>query len=156
DKKMQRTKNRPLVIGLISERYAIGFAVFLGVVGHLILLGATNFLTALIAAVGFFVYVVLYSLWKCRTVYGTGIGSIAGAVPPVVGYCAVSNTFDAGAMILFAMMILWQMPHFFAIAISHFDDYVAAEIPTLPIKKGIFRTKVHMMGYILGFILVTT
>ena len=88
-------------------------------------------MTVFVAGIGFFVYVVLYSLWKCHTIYGTAIGSVAGAVPPVVGYCAVSNHFDAGALILFAMMVLWQMPHFFSIALMHFDDYVAAEIPVL-------------------------
>ena len=125
DKKMERTKNRALVTGLISGRNAILFATLLGLIGNLILFLYTNLLTVFVAGLGFFVYVVLYSLWKCRTIYGTAIGSIAGAVPPVVGYCAVSNHFDAGALILFAMMVLWQMPHFFAIALLHFDDYAA-------------------------------
>ena len=118
----------------------------------LILLTYTNLLTVAMAGIGFFVYVVLYSLWKSHTIYGTAIGSIAGAVPPVVGYCAVSNQFDAGALILFMMLVLWQMPHFFSIALYHFDDYVAAEIPVLPVLKGSLRTKVHMTVYILGFI----
>jgi heme o synthase len=153
DKKMERTKNRALVKGLISGSNAIFFAILLGILGILILLLYTNLLTAFVAGFGFFVYVVLYSFWKCHTIYGTAIGSIAGAVPPVVGYCAVSNHFDAGALILFAILVLWQMPHFFSIAVSHFDDYAAAEIPVLPVKKGLLRTKIHMVLYILGFIL---
>lgn len=153
DKKMERTKQRPLVTGLISGRHAIIFATLLGIVGVFILFIYTNPLTVLVASTGFFVYVVLYSLWKSRTIYGTAIGSIAGAVPPVVGYCAVSNHFDAGACILFAMMVLWQMPHFFAIALSHLDDYTAAGMPVLPVKKGLFRTKIHMTLYIIGFII---
>lgn len=152
DQKMERTKNRALVTGLISGRNAILFAIGLGIIGNLILFLYTNLLTVLVASVGFFVYVLLYSLWKCRTVYGTAIGSIAGAVPPVVGYCAVSNHFDLGALILFTMMVLWQMPHFFAIALFRFDDYVAAGIPVLPIKKGIRETKIHMVLYIIGFL----
>lgn len=152
DKKMERTKNRALVIGLISGRNAIFFAMILGIIGNSILFLYTNLLTVLVAAIGFFVYVILYSLWKCRTIYGTAIGSIAGAVPPVVGYCAVSNHFDAGALILFTMLVLWQMPHFFAIALFHFDDYVAAGIPVLPVKKGMLKTKIHMLLYIIGFI----
>lgn len=155
DKKMERTKTRALVTGLISEKNALGLAIVLAIVGHVVLFIYTNLLTVLVASCGFFVYVVLYSLWKGRTIYGTAIGSIAGAVPPVVGYCAVSNQFDAGALILFLMMILWQMPHFFAIAFLHFDDYAAAGIPLLPIKKGLFRTKVHMVLYIIGFVLTT-
>jgi protoheme IX farnesyltransferase len=153
DKKMKRTKNRALAQGLVSGPNAIYFASFLGLLGNLTLLVYTNLLTLFVANVGFFVYVVLYSLWKCRTIYGTAIGSVAGAVPPVVGYCAVSNHFDTGALILFMMMVLWQMPHFFSIAILHFDDYVAAKIPVLPVKKGLLRTKIHMVIYILGFIL---
>ncbi len=152
DKKMSRTKNRALVIGLIPERNAIFFAVLLGILGNLTLWVYTNPLTVCVAGVGFFFYVVLYSLWKSRTIYGTAIGSIAGAVPPVVGYCAVSNHFDMGAVILFTMLVLWQMPHFFSIAMYHFDDYRAAQIPVLPIVKGALRTKVHMVLYIAGFI----
>lgn len=154
DKKMERTKNRPLVTGLISGFNAIVFAIILGIIGNVILLYYTNLLTVAVAGVGFFVYVLLYSLWKCRTIYGTAIGSIAGAVPPVVGYCAVSNHFDAGALILFTMLVLWQMPHFFAIAMWHFDDYTAAKIPVLPVMRGILRTKIHMAVYILSFIFI--
>lgn len=153
DKKMERTKNRALVTGLISGWNAIVFATLLGMSGMLILAFYTNPLTVFVAGIGFFVYVVLYSLWKSRTVYGTAIGSIAGAIPPVVGYCAVKNQFDLGAIILFLMLVLWQMPHFFSIAMSHFDDYLAAGIPVLPVKKGVFRTKIHMSLYILAFIL---
>lgn len=156
DKKMSRTKNRVLVTGLISGRNAIAFAICLGVIGNVILLLYTNLLTVMVAGVGFLVYVILYSFWKCRTIYGTAIGSIAGATPPVVGYCAVSNHFDLGALILFMIMVLWQMPHFFAIALYHFDDYVRAEIPALPVIKGIWRTKVHMLIYIIGFVLIAS
>lgn len=152
DGKMKRTKNRPLAAGLISGDKAIFFGSVLGVMGGLILFFTTNLLTLFIASLGFFIYVVLYSLWKCHTIYGTAIGSLAGAVPPVVGYCAVSDRFDAGALILFAMMVLWQMPHFFAIALYHFQDYKAAGIPVLPIIKGAFRTKIHMVLYIAAFI----
>ncbi len=152
DQKMQRTKQRALVIGVISGPHAILFASILGICGTLTLLAFTNVLTVCVAAVGFFVYVVLYSLWKRRTTHATLIGSISGAIPPVVGYCAVSNQFDMGAAILFFMLVLWQMPHFFAIAILHYDDYAAAEIPLLPIQKGLLRTKIHMILYIVGFI----
>lgn len=153
DKKMKRTKERALVTGLISGRAAIAFAVVLALLGTLLLFVYTNPLTVFVTGVGFLVYVLLYSLWKGHTIYGTAIGSIAGAIPPVVGYCAASNQLDTGALILFAMMVLWQMPHFFSIAISHFDDYAAAEIPVLPIVKGMWRAKIHMTLYIVGFIL---
>lgn len=151
DEKMIRTKNRALVLRSISTYRALLFGTILGILGMSVLFFYTNLLTVALAAFGFFVYVVIYSLWKGRTVYGTAIGSVAGAIPPVVGYCAVSNTWDAGASILFAMMVLWQMPHFFAIALLHLDDYAKAGIPVLPLEKGILRTKIHMALYVCGF-----
>lgn len=156
DKKMKRTKNRPLAKGLISVKNALVFAVTLEILGNVLLLWYANFLTAFVAGIGFVVYVVIYSFWKSRTIYGTAIGSIAGAVPPVVGYCAVSNQLDLGALSLFAMMVFWQMPHFFAIAMYHLDDYTAANIPVLPVEKGAWRTKIHMTLYIVAFTLVAT
>jgi protoheme IX farnesyltransferase len=156
DVKMERTKQRPIASGLISGRNAIAFATILAIFGNVILGVYTNLLTVSVAAIGFFIYVVLYSMWKSRTIYATAIGSIAGAIPPVVGYCAVSNQFDLGAALLFMMLVLWQMPHFFSIALYHFRDYSRANIPLLPIKKGVFRTKIHMVIYIMAFIFAST
>ncbi len=155
DAKMERTKNRPLAKKLITGKKAIGFAIFLGLSGFLVLALYTNLLTVLIALAGLFIYVVLYVIWKYRSIHGTIIGSLAGAVPPIVGYCAVSNRFDAGAFILFLILVLWQMPHFFAIAMYWLDDYVAASIPVLPVKKGIYITKIHMLIYIIAFLAAT-
>ncbi len=153
DKKMKRTQNRLLARGLVPPYQAAIFAFILVMLGLLILLLSTNLLSVFMAMIGFIVYVFLYSLWKSQTIYGTAIGSISGAMPPVVGYCAVSNSFDLGALILFLMLVLWQMPHFFAIALSHFDDYTAAKIPVLPVIKGMWRTKIHMFIYIVFFII---
>lgn len=156
DAKMARTRNRALVQGLIPPKRAILFGIFLGVVGSLTLGFFVNILTLGFALFGFFVYVFVYSFSKTRTIHVTLIGSMAGAVPTVVGYCAVSNQFDLCALILFTMMTLWQMPHFFAIAIYRLKDYAAASIPVLPIKKGMHITKIHMMLYILAFIAATS
>lgn len=155
DAKMERTKNRALVKGIISPRNAVIFASILGVVGTLILALTTNALAVTAALAGFFIYVVLYGIWKSRSVYGTLIGSMAGAAPPVVGYCAVTNHFDAGALLLFAILVLWQMPHFYAIAMYRFNDYVAASIPVLPVKKGVPLTKIRMLLYIIAFTTVS-
>ncbi len=155
DEKMERTKHRPLAAGLISTRNAIIFAIFLGLLGAFLLAIFANLLTVGIALFGFIVYVVLYSFSKYVSVHGTLIGSIAGAVPPVVGYCAVSNRLDLGAMILFAMIVAWQMPHFFAIAIYRLEDYAKASIPILPIKKGMTATKVQMLCYVVVFVAVS-
>ncbi|NGX47596.1 MAG: Protoheme IX farnesyltransferase [Chlamydiae bacterium] len=152
DEKMTRTKNRALVKGLISEQNALLFAIFLGLLGIFFLGFFTNLLTLLIALFGFVVYVVLYSFSKYRSMHGTLIGSVAGAIPPVVGYCSVSNRLDLGALIVFTMVVMWQMPHFFSIAIYRLKEYSAASIPVLPIQKGMRTTKIHMMLYILAFI----
>ncbi len=155
DKKMARTQNRALVKGLISGRNAIYFAIFLSLAGFSILILYTNLLATLVALVGFLFYVVLYSFGKYLSVFGTAIGSIAGAVPPVVGYCAVTNQIDAGAILLFLILVLWQMPHFFSIAVYRFDDYVAASIPVLPVVRGMRTTKIRMLIYIIAFIPTT-
>lgn len=152
DIKMARTKNRALVKHLISDRDAIIYAVGLGIIGVLVLFFLTNLLTVSIALLGFFFYVVVYGIGKRRSVYGTIIGSISGAVPPVVGYCAVSNSFDLGAIIIFIILVIWQMPHFYAIAMYRFDEYKAAHIPVLPIVGGLHRTKIQILLYIIAFL----
>ncbi len=152
DEKMERTKNRALVKGVISLPKALFFASVLLLVGTAVLVKYTNLLTVGISLAGFFMYVVMYSICKYRSSYGTLVGSIAGAIPPLMGYCAVSNRIDLGAVLLFAILVLWQMPHFYAIAMYRQDDYLAAAIPVLPIKKGSFTTKVHMIAYITLFI----
>lgn len=151
DAKMERTKDRPLVKKLISSQDALVFATLLGAAGFFVLALYTNLLTALIAFFGFFVYLVLYAFYKYRSFYGTIVGSIAGGVPPVVGYCAVSNRLDAGALLIFLILVLWQMPHFFAIAMYRLQDYAAASIPVLPVQRGMRTTKIHMLLYIIVF-----
>ena len=155
DGKMARTKDRPLVKGLVTPKQAMLFGATLGLIGILFLTFYTNLLTAFIALIGFFVYVLLYSFSKYHSTHSTLIGSIAGAVPPVVGYTAVNNQLDLAALILFAMIVLWQMPHFYAIAINRSGDYAAADIPTLPLKKGMQTTKIHMLLYTAAFTLVS-
>lgn len=151
DSKMARTKTRALVSGAIPERNAIIYAAVLGIAGGAFLALYTNLLTLAVALTGFFFYVVVYGYFKRRSVYGTIIGSISGATPPVVGYCAVTNHFDVAALILFLILIAWQMPHFYAIAMYRRDDYAAAKIPVLPLKKGMRAAKVQILIYIMAF-----
>ncbi len=155
DSRMQRTCNRVTVTGEISLRAALWHGVVLGVLGFATL-ALTNGVEVLFAALGYLVYVGFYSLWLKRgSVYGTLVGSLSGAVPPVVGYCAVSGQFDAGAAILLLMFSLWQMPHSYAIAIFRYRDYEAANIPVLPVVRGVSRAKMHIVLYILAFGLAT-
>ncbi|WCG82177.1 heme o synthase [Pectobacterium sp. A5351] len=156
DKKMERTKNRVLVKGLISLKVTLVYASLLGIAGFALLYIAANPLAMWLAVMGFIVYVGVYSLYmKRHSVYGTLIGSLSGAAPPVIGYCAVSNQFDAGALILLLIFSLWQMPHSYAIAIFRFKDYQAANIPVLPVVKGISVAKNHITLYILAFAIAT-
>ncbi|MDX5628086.1 MULTISPECIES: heme o synthase [unclassified Brenneria] len=156
DKKMERTKNRVLVKGLISLKVTLVYASLLGIAGFALLYIAANPLAMWLAVMGFVVYVGVYSLYmKRHSVYGTLIGSLSGAAPPVIGYCAVSNQFDAGALILLLIFSLWQMPHSYAIAIFRFKDYQAANIPVLPVVKGISVAKNHITLYILAFMIAT-
>jgi heme o synthase len=153
DAKMDRTKKRALVKKIIHIQSALIYGFILGILGFTILLLFTNLLTTFIAFVGFIFYVFFYTFGKRMTVHGTLIGSISGAVPPAVGYCAVSNNFDLAAFLLFLILVFWQMPHFYAIAIFRKDDYESASIPVLPVKKGLAQTKEQIVLYVLAFII---
>jgi protoheme IX farnesyltransferase len=156
DVKMERTKNRVLVQGLVSLKLALIFASVLGIAGVGLLYTKANPLAALFAVIGFVIYVGFYSLYlKRKSVHGTLVGSLSGAMPPVIGYVAVSNSFDLAALTLLVMFSLWQMPHSYAIAIFRFNDYLAASIPVLPVKRGIVVAKRHILIYTLAFLLAT-
>jgi protoheme IX farnesyltransferase len=156
DAKMERTKNRAMVTHKISKAKAIIFAAILGLLGVAILALHTNLLTLSVALVGMFFYLVLYTPLKRKTIYGTIIGAVAGATPPVVGYVAVTNNFDTAALLLFFILVFWQMPHFYAIAIRRLEEYKAASIPVLPVKEGIHATKIKMLAYIAAFALAAS
>jgi len=155
DGKMERTKNRALVKGMLSTKSALIFATIIGILGFSALVFFTNAWATGMSVVGFLVYVGLYSLMLKRTsVYGTAIGSISGACPPVIGYLAITAQFDMGAAILLVAFCLWQMPHSYAIAIYRFSDYQRANIPVLPLTDGIKAARYHIIAYIIAFILV--
>ncbi|WP_338883244.1 heme o synthase [Xenorhabdus sp. TH1] len=156
DRIMERTKERVLVKGLIDPKISLIYASVLGIVGIVLLYVAANVLAMQLALIGFIVYVGVYSLYmKRKSVYGTLVGSLSGAAPPVIGYCAVAGHFDTGALILLLIFSLWQMPHSYAIAIFRFKDYQAANIPVLPVIKGISVAKNHITLYILAFMVAT-
>jgi protoheme IX farnesyltransferase len=155
DKRMSRTKNRALVTGIISVRSALIYGAILGIVGVALLYLFVNLLTALIAVLGFVSYVVIYGIAKRESHWGAVVGSVPGAVPIVVGYTAVTNHLDGAALILFLVLVTWQMPHFYAIAMFRLEEYKAAGIPVLPAVKGMKATKVHILLYIIAFIIAT-
>ncbi len=156
DKLMLRTKKRALVEGTVSPKQALLFATILAGIGVILLGGYTNMLTLLIALFGMFAYIVLYGLGKRKTVHGTLIGSLSGAIPPVVGYVAVTGHIDLAAGLLFVILICWQMPHFYAIALFRSQDYKAANIPVLPLVSGLRTTKIQIMLYAAAFTISTS
>ncbi len=155
DAQMERTRNRVLVTGVIRAHHALIYGAVLGVFGTVILFLFVNILTTAIALIGFIFYVVLYGVAKRRSHWGAVIGSIPGAIPIVVGYTAVMNHLDPTAWILFLVLVAWQMPHFYAIALYRLDEYRAAKIPVLPAVKGWETTKIHIVLYILLYIVAT-
>lgn len=151
DSVMFRTRNRVIVKKMLSIPEAIGFAIGAFITGFSILFFLVNPLSASLATLGFVVYVFVYSFAKYKTHFATLIGSIAGAIPPVVGFCSATNQFDLGAWILFLMISAWQMPHFIAIAIYRREDYEKANLPVLPLIHGIKRAKIEMLLFTVIF-----
>lgn len=151
DKKMERTKKRALASNHISSKNALIYGILLGIIGCAVLWVFTNLLALVLAILGFIFYVFVYGLAKRKSVHGTIIGSISGAIPPIVGYTVVTDKFDTASLLLFIILVTWQMPHFYAIAMYRIKDYTAAEIPVLPAVKGIEKTKRQIMLYIFAF-----
>jgi len=151
DSKMKRTQKRALVSGRISKKRAFIFAIILGLLGSLLFGFFINKLSLLLSLFGLFMYVVVYGYFKRASVHGTVIGSISGAIPPVVGYVAVTNDLDLGALLLFLTIVFWQMPHFYAVAIYSSNEYKAASIPVLPVVKGIESVKRQTIYYLVAF-----
>lgn len=151
DKKMERTKNRAIANGQISAYNALSFATMLGVFGFLILMVWTNTLTVYLGLTAYIFYILLYGWAKRKTVHSTVVGSVAGALPPVAGYAAVTNHLDSGAILVFLALVFWQMPHFYAIAMYRYNDYKNAGLPVLPVKHGMRATKLQILIYIFAF-----
>jgi len=154
DAKMERTRKRALVSGQIPVLKALVYGSLLGLVGLGVLIAWTNVFTAAVALTGWGFYVVVYGYFKRVSVHGTLVGSISGATPPVVGYAAVSGNLGGYALVLFLMLVFWQMPHFYSIAIYRSKDYAAAKIPVLPLVKGVATTKKIILIYIAAFIVM--
>jgi len=152
DAKMHRTRQRALVSHAISLPAALVYGILLCILGFATLAAFTNLLTVYVGIGGLYAYVLLYSVAKRRSTLGTPLGSIAGSMPILAGYTAMTNRLDLTAGLLFAAMALWQMPHFFAIAMYRLEDYKAAGLPVLPAVKGNARTKLYMVLYIVAFI----
>ncbi len=135
DSLMERTKNRPIPKGIIQPGNALMFGILLVLVGTVILVMQINLLTGFLSILTAFLYVLVYTPLKRITWLNTSIGSVPGALPPMGGWAAATGELETGAWILFAIMFLWQHPHFYAIAWMYKEDYALAKFKMLPVLE---------------------
>lgn len=148
DHLMERTKVRPTVTGKIQPNQALWSGILLVALG-LIMLLMTTVMAAVIGFIGVFTYVVLYTMWtKRHYTINTVVGSVSGAVPPLIGWTAVEGNISVLAWVLFLIMFIWQIPHFLALAIKKTEDYRAANIPMLPVVHGFEVTKRQIIVWV--------
>jgi len=133
DRKMRRTENRPLPSGKMSAASAMWFGIALAVLGYLEMWLGANLLTANLGAFTLGSYLFLYTPLKQRSALATVIGAVPGAMPPMIGYAAASGDLSPAAWALFAILFLWQFPHFLAISWMYREDYARAGILMLPV-----------------------
>jgi protoheme IX farnesyltransferase len=155
DKKMKRTKNRALVTGEISVTAALVFATVLVVSGFILLGYLTNLTVVIVGLIGIVDYVILYGWAKRNTTLSTIIGSVSGSTSIVAGYCAATNSFDIDAVLLFLILTLWQMPHFYAIAMYRKADYTNIKVPLMPLVRSAETAKRRIIGYIVAMLIAT-
>ncbi len=147
---MKRTRNRAVADGRMKPSTALWLGIFFSVAGFFVLAIGVNPLAAFLAFIGFFIYVVVYTMWLKRTsTLSTVIGGISGAVPPVIGWTAYTESLDLSAWALFFILFAWQPPHFFALAMLKSEEYQKASIPMLPVVKGFLETKKQLLFFTL-------
>jgi heme o synthase len=148
DAKMFRTERRPLPTGKVTPGQALLFAVVLAGSGFFLLLVWVNLLTAILTFSTLLGYAVVYTVFlKHATSQNIVIGGLAGAMPPLLGWTAVTNRIDAYGLMLVLLIFIWTPPHFWALAIHRYDDYKTAKIPMLPVTHGIRYTKFQILLY---------
>lgn len=148
DRRMVRTQDRPLPSQRLTGGEALGFAAIISVAGVLVLAVGVNLLTAVIAAFSLLSYTFVYTPLKRRTGYSVFIGAVPGALPPVMGWTAASGSLSLGALLLFAILYFWQLPHFAAIAWLYREDYSRGGFPVLSVTDPTGRkTSRHLMTF---------
>ena len=144
---MTRTQNRVLVHDGIPKVQVFGIALVL-FVSALVILAHINWVTFALGIFGFVVYVLIYTLLlKRHSIHQTTLGSFSGACPPVMGYCSIAGVLNIDAFLIFMLFAFWQIPHSYAIAVFRQQDYANAQIPLLPLVKGVGHTKKAMIVY---------
>jgi protoheme IX farnesyltransferase len=148
DARMERTADRPVASGRVSPRAATIYGVLLAVAAFALLATTVNLLAALLSLAGFLGYVFVYTLWlKRRTPQNIVIGGAAGAVPPLVGWAAVTGSLELTAWLLFAIVFMWTPPHFWALSLMIKDEYARIGVPMLPVLRGEAETCNQILLY---------
>ncbi len=148
DERMRRTRKRPLPAHRISNGVAIWWGIALNVVAFVVLAVFTNFLAAALAIGGTVFYILVYTIWlKRSTSQNIVIGGAAGAIPPLVGWAAITGSLDLAAWLLFAIIFFWTPAHFWALALLIRDDYERAGVPMLPVVRGDEATAWNILAY---------
>lgn len=156
DQRMARTRGRPTARGAISTRAALGWSAALGATGMIILLVWVNTLTAILTLATFVGYAVIYTLFlKPRTPQNIVIGGLSGAMPPALGWAAITNSVPAEAWVLVLIIFIWTPPHFWALALYRTEEYAAAGVPMLPVTHGPEFTRLHVFLYTILLTAVT-
>nr|WP_040670771.1 heme o synthase [Rhodanobacter fulvus] len=156
DKVMVRTANRPLATGNLNPRQVFVFAMALGIASMVVLVLLVNTLTAVLTFAGLIGYAVIYTAFlKRATPQNIVIGGLAGAIPPVLGWTAVTGSLHPYALQLCLIIFVWTPPHFWALAIFRRDDYSRAQVPMLPVTHGVVYTRWHILFYTVLLVLVT-
>lgn len=150
DATMARTSHRPIPAGRVTPTAALIFGLLLTILSLLLLAMATNPVATIMLGFTIFFYAVIYTMWlKHRTPQNIVIGGAAGALPPVIGWAAVTGSVGLDPVILFLIIFLWTPPHFWALALLRMRDYAAAGIPMMPVVAGVVSTKRQIFGYTL-------
>ena len=156
DSIMQRTKKRPLVLGILSTKNVVIYASLMAISGFFILYFYVNILTAWLTFGSLVGYAFVYTLYlKRNTPQNIVIGGAAGAMPPLLGWTAITGQIDLIAVILFLIIFTWTPPHFWALALYRKEEYFAAKIPMLPVTHGEQYTRVHITLYTLMLTIVS-
>lgn len=156
DADMNRTSNRPIPTGNLTNKQALAFALIIGAAAMFILVYFINTLTAILTFISLVGYAVIYTMYlKRATPQNIVIGGAAGAAPPVLGWTAVTGTIDPNSLLLFLIIFAWTPPHFWALAIHRRDEYAKVDIPMLPVTHGIEYTRLHALLYTIILVAVT-
>jgi protoheme IX farnesyltransferase len=156
DQDMGRTKSRPLPAGRIEPRQALAFGIGLGVASFALLATTVNVLSASLALLALLFYVFVYTMWlKRSSMQNIVIGGAAGAIPPLVGWAAVTGSLNITAVFLFAVVFYWTPPHFWALSLLLKGDYARARVPMMPVVQGDRQTRYQIVLYTVVLCLVT-